>query len=653
MKNHVSTFLFLLTSIIIYSQENYNSESYIVTLNDITTSSFKKDSTAKAVVIYEHGNSYVHKNEFDLRTEIQRKIKILTNESFKNADITIPLYINKDSKEKVKNINATTYNLINGKVIKMSINQKDIFKEEHDENHTLIKFTLPNIKVGSVITYSYTLISPFMFNYKAWNFQDDIPKLYSEYVTSIPANWEYNIKLVGSEKLVINETKIKKYCLQAANGSSSDCFEARYAMKDIPAFIEEDYMTSKSNYLARIDYELKTFKGFDGRVINYTKSWKTVDNELKTQENIGQQLKKSVHLEDFINLEVINETDDFKRAKSIYEYVQNNYTWNEEYKIFKDVSVKDLIKNKSGNVSSINILLHNLLEEANIDVKPVLISTRDNGYPTQLYPVISDFNYLIIQATINNKTYLLDATDKYLSFGMVPLRCLNKYGRLLDFKNGSRWIDINDEMISSVQYKIELKLDGDEHMTGSVNSKISGYHALKFKKEYFKNKENYLKNLEDSFPYGEISNFEVTNDEITSKIFSESYDVSYDSDDSGLNIYLNPFFIKFFTSNPFKLQERTYPIDFGHKNSFLYMLKLNFNKNYSVIERPNDISLSLPNGAGKIIFTSILKENALEILFKIDLRESVYAHEYYPYLKEFMNKIIDIQKNSIFLLKKV
>ena len=51
------------------------------------------------------------------------------------------------------------------------------------------------------------------------------------------------------------------------------------------------------------------------------------------------------------------------------------------------------------------------------------------------FPVISDFNYLIVQATIDDKTYLLDATDNYLSFGEIPFRCLNSYGRLMDFKN--------------------------------------------------------------------------------------------------------------------------------------------------------------------------------------------------------------------------
>ena len=45
---------------------------------------------------------------------------------------------------------------------------------------------------------------------------------------------------------------------------------------------------------------------------------------------------------------------------------------------------------------------------------------------------------IYVQATINNKTYLLDATDKYLNFGQIPFRSLNQYGRLLDFKKDTR-----------------------------------------------------------------------------------------------------------------------------------------------------------------------------------------------------------------------
>ena len=644
--------LALFFNLITYSQTNFNADDFNVTRNDLETSFYKKDSTANALVIHEYGNSYFDKNDFILKTEEKHKIKILNKEGFDKANITIYLYNGKNDKEKVKNIIATTHNLIDGKVTSTQLKKANIFEEKYNENTTLVKFTLPNIKEGSIITYSYTLESPFMFKYKGWEFQDNIPKLYSEYNTSIPANWEYNIKLVGGKKLFKNEQNLKRDCLSNSNGASADCTISTYIMKDIPAFVEEDYMTSKYNYLARIEYELKIFKGFNGVVNNYSKSWKTVDKEFKSDKDIGRQLKKSIKLEDFLNDTVINEKDDKKRASLIYKYLQETYAWNGDYNIFKDVSIKDLIKNKSGNVSSINILLHNLLKESGIDVQPVLLSTRNNGFPTKIYPVISDFNYLIVQAKIDDKSYLLDATDDYLSFGEIPYRCLNGQGRLMDFKNGSEWIDIGKNKSSIIQYRVALNIDENENIVGNIVSKKTGYHALSARKNYYKNSDSYITNLENRYPNIEILNHNVTSDGETSPDFSENYDVEYKSDKTGDNVYLNPFFVKFFKENPFKLQNRTYPIDFGYKDTFYYAMKLDFGENFSISEKPKDLNFTLPNNKGSIIFNSSIKDNSIQLIFKISFKDAIYAAEYYPYLKEFMSKVVDIQTNSLILLKK-
>lgn len=651
MKTLILNFL-LLNCLFCFSQENYNSESFTVTLGDIESKTFSKDSTANAMVIYERGNSYVDNDDYDLRTHEKFKVKILNREGFNNATITIYLYNNDQKNEKVKNINATTYNTIDGKIVRTKLEEENIYEEKYNENYTLVKFTLPNIKEGSVITYSYTRISPFMFNYKGWDFQSKIPKLYSEYSASIPANWEYNIKLVGGQKLSVNETEVIKNCLTINGGGSAGCFNARYVMKNIPAFIEEDYMTSESNYLIRIDYELKTFKSFDGSITDYTKTWKTVDKELKTDPNIGKQLNKSVKAEDLLPQEIINETDTIKKAKAIYKYVQDNYTWNGDYKIFTEVSVKDLIKNKSGNVSSINILLHNLLEQTNINVKPVLLSTRNNGFPTKIHPVISDFNYLIVQTKIHNETFFLDATDNFLSFGELPFRCLNMYGRLLDFKNGSDWIDIKPRKPSNVLYSVELNFDEEENLSGIVKSKKTGYHALNAKKSYFTNQNAYINTLENNYPYLDIFDFEVINEDYMNEDFEETYNLQYNYDDTGDNIYLNPFFVKFFTENPFKLQERTYPIDFGYEDSYLYMFKLLINDNFEVLETPENVLITLPNNTGNITFSTTTYDNVINMVFRINFKESIYPAEYYTYLKMFMGKIVDIQKNSLILLKK-
>lgn len=638
-----------------FSQENYNSESYKVTLGDIEAQTFVKDSTANALVIYEEGNSYFDRFDYKLKTEVKHKIKILNQKGFNNANVTLYLY-NNDSKtevEKVEDILAVTYNKIDGQVVKTKLLPEHIFKEKFDKNRTLVKFTLPNIKEGSVVTYSYKLISPFMFKYKGWYFQGEIPKLYSEYKTSIPGFWLYHGKIVGRQKFAIDTTVVKKNCLTTSRGASADCANSTYAMKDIPAFIEEDYMTTKRNYLSRIEYELKTYRAPDGTIKHYTKSWKDVDKEFKTDKEVGKQLRKKIELEELLNTDIINETDPLKKAQDIYEQVQNNYTWNGEYDMYKNVSIKDIIKNKSGNVLSVNILLHNILKEAGIDVKPILLSTRGNGFPTTIYPVYTDFNYLIVQAIINNKMYLLDATDDYLSFGEIPLRCLNGMGRLMNFKEGSEWLDLEPGNSTNMFYQANINIDDNGIISGNIKSKRTGYQALRQKKAYFPNPDAFIEKLENNYPHIEIYDYEVTNEDITSPEFKESYNIEYTYDEAGKgNVYLNPFFVKFFNENPFKLQERTYPIDFGYKDNYFYAFKFNFGDNYSIVEKPKDAFITLPNDTGKILFSSKVLGNSINIILKINLTEPIYPSEYYPYLKEFMSKIIDIQNNSLILLKK-
>src|SRR5690606_31825184 len=350
---------------------------------------------------------------------------------------------------------------------------------------------------------------------------------------------------------------------------------------------------------------------------------------------------------------ILNENDILQKATSIYNLVQENYTWNGEYHIFRDVSVKDLIKNKSGNASSINILLHNLLDDAGISVKPILLSTRNNGFATKIFPVISEFNYLIVQATINDQTFLLDATDAYLSFGQLPFRCLNMYGRLLDFKKGSEWVDIVPNELSRTLYNASISLNESNRFSGKINSKSTGYHALNLKKRYFPNKEAYLDDLENNYPSMAISAHEVTGDSKTNPDFVESYNIELVTDVIGDNIYLNPFFVKFFKENPFKLQERSYPIDFGFKDSYFYLLSFNFGDNYSILDLPEDFIIALPNNSGLATLSSKVLGNTINLSFKVDFKEALYPPEFYPYLKEFMNKIVDAQKNATIVLKKI
>ncbi|MEH6536248.1 MAG: DUF3857 domain-containing protein [Psychroserpens sp.] len=634
------------------SQSNFNSESFSVTKDDLELNIYAKDSTANALVIREIGSTHLNSRTYNLETEVEKKIKIFNKNGFDHAEVFITLFKeSKRKKESVESIKATVYNLENGTIEKTKLKKISVFEEAVSDNLISVKIVFPKVKEGSVIVYSYTKVSPFFYKYKGWNFQDDIPKLYSEYNASIPAILEYHAKLVGDLKFTTKELSIKKYCFRAS-GSDGNCNVSKYVIKDISAFIEEDFMTTKDNYLARIEYELKTIRGYNGRTKHLTKTWKNVDRKILTETSLGNEFIRVNQFENLLSKKITSETNNLEKAKMILRYVQENYIWNGNDLILNGVSTKNLVEKKTGNVGDINMLLHHLLGNNDIPVKPIILSTRDNGFATVLYPVISDFNYLIIKAEIDGKTYLLDATDEYLSFGEIPFRCLNHYGRVLDFVNGSDWYEIGINEASLVEYSYILNIDTDQNMTGNVDFNASRYHALSLKEDYFEKEEQFIEDFKNEYDDIEISNFKVTTTDKASTKFLINFDVNKTTEAIGNSIYVNPILFQFFKKNPFKLQERTYPIDFGFKDTYIYKIKIKIDKSYNIIEIPETVNLILPNKDASLMFTAQKKNNQVSLYFKLSFKKPLYESLYYEALKKIMSTVVDLQNNSLIVLEK-
>ena len=155
MKN-ILNLLSLLFILHLNAQSTYNSSSIQVTLGDLQTNICDIDSTANALVIYEKGNSYLHRETYKLNTKIEKKVKILNAEGFNKSIVEIYLYNSDDNKreEKIKNIVATTHNLENNQIVKTNIRESEIFRElyniESPENKKLIdnmKYLLDDILI--------------------------------------------------------------------------------------------------------------------------------------------------------------------------------------------------------------------------------------------------------------------------------------------------------------------------------------------------------------------------------------------------------------------------------------------------------------------------------------------------------------------------
>ncbi len=646
---------FLLFSLLLNAQNpGFNTENVSPTKGDLEATLYPEDSIANAVFLYEEGFSEFDEDEdYDIVKKYHAKIKIFNKEGFDHANIEIFISKNDHSSEKLINLKASTYNLENGKIVKVDLDRSQVYTEEL-ENYDLKKFTFPAVKPGSVLVYSYELISPYKFNFTTWNFQTDIPKAYSKFTAKIPANYEYYTTKIGPLELKTNSSKVIKDCMRFGVGSSTaGCIETVYAMEDIPAFRTETYLSSRRNFISRIEFELKQIIQLDGFKQKYTKEWEDVDKELETNKGIGRQLKKDRLVDDLLPAGISNLPNNLEKAKKIYKYVQEEFTWNQEYKIFHDMNIRDIRDEKTGNILELNVLLHNIYESEGFSVLPVMAATRGKGLPKTIHPVLSDFNYFFIQLNVDDEKYLLDASEKNLAFGQLPYRALNHYARLMDFENGSSWIDIQPEKFSRVLYRDSIKINPDGSSQGYSIHSASGYHALDYRDRIEEiEAKDIFKELSNPIESTQVQNTEIFNNDDESKNFEIRYSLNNSSQKINDKIYFNPFSFKFFEDNPFKQEKRLYPIDFGYKDLYVYSAIIEIPKGYKVSSIPEPRNLKIQGNAANLRFTaSQTGENTINVQCRLTFPYAEYPAEYYPALKQFFDNILEVQSQSLIVIE--
>ena len=297
MKNRILFALFLTVVFKIVLAQDFPYGK--ITLEELDLKKYAKDTSAHAVVLQEYGRSRINvagDDNIKLFFEYHVKIKIFDSKGFDEATGEIKLRNNNDNTERdeLESISGTTYlQDDNGSIKKVEFDPKKVYTTKDYQQQSTLKFTLPALTNGCIIEYTYKLTSPFyLYHFREWNFQSDIPKVYSEYEAFIPGHFTYNAVLHGFFKLTKNKMDIEPACF-STHGAKSDCSDIKYGIADLPAFIEEDYMTSAKNYISSITFDLVEYTNpYDGLKVKATKEWKDIDYSLKTDEDFGIQLKK-------------------------------------------------------------------------------------------------------------------------------------------------------------------------------------------------------------------------------------------------------------------------------------------------------------------------------------------------------------------------
>ena len=630
---------------------------------------YEKDESAPAAVLYKSRKikyDYVTGSGFRIITEVHERIKIYKKEGFNYATISERLYKNGGTKETISGLKAFTFNLENGSIKKQKMEKAGVFSTSLSDYRNEEKFTLPNLKEGSVIEYEYKINSPFRYNIDEIVLQYDIPIKKQEISISTPEYFTFS-PLVKGYLFVKPEYSSKtgkiiftsKSRSQGVGGTSFSQDQvdyqintADYEMADVPALKEEPFVNSMNNYRSAVKYELQFVQYPQAVRENYATTWEAVVKKIYESGSFGDQLKIDKYYKDDLEVLVKNNSLKAELIKAIFEHVKNRMTWNKRYGYYSEKGVKNAYKEQSGNIADINLMLTSMLQSAGLDANPVLVSTRDHGVP--LFPTREGFNYVVAAVQLDGATILLDATNKYTKPNLLPTRALNWYGKLIKSDGTFSTLNLIPEKTSKENTNMSIQLKPSGEIDGKLRKTYSEYNAYVHRNNYGSvNEDDYLDKLENKNDGMEISDFIVKNKNSIEKSIQESYafNLENQADVIGDKIYFSPLFHLAMKENPFKLEERNYPIDFTFPWQDRQVLNVVLPEGYTVESKPEDMNLVLADKMGGFQYKIIDKGNSLQVMVDLKINNAVMSTEYYEHVKELFKKVVEKQTEKVVLSK--
>ena len=640
---------------------------------DLQMTVYPLDTAAEAVILEDYAELVFDLSDGDpkYRFEHHRRIKILKRSGFDQADVSIPFY-RKGRLEEVRSLKAQIFAPDGSS---QEVDKKDVFEEEIDERWSAHKFTFPNVQIGSVIEYRYQLISTSILDLREWYFQSTIPVRWSELRMEIP-EWYHYVTLNQGRELDIQESDVQlalitipnyvpgylpgndDYQQKGLERIQANVRKARFVMKEVPAMHPEAYITTIKDYLARIRFQLQAVQFPRSGYQPVMSSWEEVAKDLLEDNQFGEQFLKGRHFDKpwaAVNPLIKDLSSDADKMKAIYEFVCRELKWDGTYTYWvRDSDLDECYEKRSASSGEINLLLLGLLKEAGISAHPALISTRDHGKMIQIYPILDQFNHVLVVAEIDGAPWLLDAVDAAFPPGYPTENSLNHFGWLI-YDGQPQWIEISPPDGEQVVFA-QLKLSDDGRLSGTVNSQHKGYLVLTERSSLQEEepKTVWKKRLEDQYPDLEMTEVNVEGVEefgqpVKGKL---SCDLPSAAAVAGDLIYLPPTVHALFSDSPFDVESRDYPVDIPFPLKEQYILNVELPDGFAVEEVPESASYELPEHGATFKYSVNDRGGSVQIICKIEISQLHFEPEEYAGLKNFFDIMMEKRAEPVVLKRK-
>lgn len=440
-----------------------------VSPDELKMTSEPKAAGAPAIILFRE----VDRDDRGLNAheDVYSRIKILTEEGRKYGDVEIPF---DRGDVNVVNIHARTIQP-DGTIVNFSGKAftKQIVKAR-GLKYMAKTFTLPDVQVGSVLEYFYTLdLSETKIFNSRWILSDELftrnakfsLKPYTSDYVGINVRWSWNHLPAGT-----------------AQPKEEPDHVIRMESSNIPAFHAEDYMPPENELKSRVDFIYSE----DIPESDPDKFWKKYAK--KRNDRLEGFIGKRKAMEEAVAGMVSPSDAPEVKLQKIYARVQQirNTTFEaekteQEQKREKEKpieNVEDLWKKQYGDGAQLTWLFLALARAAGFEASGMLLSDRENYFffPQSMDSRRIDANVVVVK--VNGKNMFFDPGAAFTPFGMLPWVETGVQGLRLD-RDGGAWLETSlpSSTESGIQRKAELKLGDTGDLEGKLAMTYTGLEA--------------------------------------------------------------------------------------------------------------------------------------------------------------------------------
>ncbi|HKR31475.1 MAG TPA: DUF3857 domain-containing protein [Terriglobales bacterium] len=401
------------------------------------------------------------------------RIKILTEEGRKYADVEIPFV--RSSGNNVVGIKARTIRA-DGSVVDYDgkVFDKQIIKAK-GVKYMAKTFTLPEVQVGSVIEYSYTVDLPEYTLYDShWILSDEL----------FTKNAAFSLKPYTNDYIPFNV----RWSWQGLPAGTDPPKEGpdhvvRMQAHNIPAFRTEDYMPPENELKSRVDFTYSDELPEKDANAFWKKRGKKLNGNVESFVNKRKAMEQAV-------AQIVSPTDAPEvKLQKIYARVQQlrNTTYEvhrteQEQKREKEKdpgNVEEVWKRGYGDATELTWLFLGLARAAGLEASGVMVSERRNYF---FNPVVMDAYKLdtnVVDVKLNGKDTYFDPGVAYTPFGMLTWSETGVQGLRLD-KDGGTWVQttLPESSESCIKRNAVLTLSDTGDLEGKLTITFTGLEAM-------------------------------------------------------------------------------------------------------------------------------------------------------------------------------